>query len=473
MYKYEHRCDRRTNSGASSMAVDRYRKQETAIQSEKRRRLLKLAASAGLSATVAGVPFGRVAFGAEPITLRWWSTQAAPDQLKAYKAQIAGFMAAHPGVKVVFEATSDEGYPAQLAAAFAANQVPDIITHLPSYAAQTYYADGLVEPIDDVVAAVGVDKYYPNANDVFKTADGKLCATGLANTAADVLWIRRDLMQKAGVDKVPETWDELRTACKKMQGGRIYGAPLPYGLNSMTSLIMLGFIHRAGGQVFTPDLQVGIDSQATLDALDFYKSMREFCPPGATGYSWGESLTAFVSGSTATGIYGGRVLDNIATQNPAIADFVTCATYPTISKSVQAWTYNDFPCIFIPKKAKNISASKLFAEYLFDPEGYISELLGAPAHLLPVLKTIASDSRYASNPIIKKYPKDVALMSAAAASGHNLGYESPSHKPNRRANEIVASNVLAEMVQRVVLNNEAPKPVIGATAKKLEALMKA
>jgi multiple sugar transport system substrate-binding protein len=100
-------------------------------------------------------------------------------------------------------------------------------------------------------------------------------------------------------------------------------------------------------------------------------------------------------------------------------------------------------------------------------------LLGAPAHLLPVLKTIAADPRYASNPIIKKYPKEVALMSAAAASGHNLGYESPAHKPNRRANEIVASNVLAEMVQRVVLNNEAPKPVIGATAKKLEALIKA
>jgi multiple sugar transport system substrate-binding protein len=449
------------------MMFEEDEKRRSDIPSAHRRRLLKAA-----SAAVLGLPFGRSAFGAEPITLRWWSTQAAPDQLKAYKAQIAGFMAAHPGIKVVFEATSDEGYPAQLAAAFAANQVPDIITHLPSYAAQTYYAQGLVEPVDDVAQTIGLDKYYPNANDVFKTADGKLSATGLANTAADVMWIRTDLMKKAGVDEVPQTWDELRTACKKMQGGRIYGAPLPYGLNSMTSLIMLGFIHRGGGQVFTPDLQVAIDSPETLNALDFYKSMREYCPPGATGYSWGESLTAFVSGSTATGIYGGRVLDNIATQNPGIADSVTCATYPTVSKSVPAWTYNDFPCVFIPKKAKNIPSSKAFAAYLFDPVGYISELLGAPGHLLPVLKTIASDSRYTSNPIISKYRKEVDLMSSAAAAGHNLGYESPAHKPNRRANEIVASNVLAEMVQRVVLNNEAPKQVVGATAKKLEALMK-
>ena len=45
--------------------------------------------------------------------------------------------------------------------------------------------------------------------------------------------------------------------------------------------------------------------------------MRELCPPGATNYSWGESLTAFVSGATATGIYTGRVLINVNTQNPA------------------------------------------------------------------------------------------------------------------------------------------------------------
>lgn len=437
-----------------------------------RRHFLKVLAAGG-AAAVGGAGFAGRAFADAPITLRWWSTQSAPDQMKAYRDQIAGFMKLHPDIKVVFEPTSDEGYPAQFAAAFAAKQVPDVVTHLPSYAAQTYYAEGLLEPMDDVVAKIGVQNYYPGANDVFRTADGKLCATGLANTAADMLWVRRDLMQKAGVDKVPQTWDELRNACKKMQAGRIYGAPLPYGLNSMTSLIMLGFIHRAGGQVFTPDLQVAIDSPETRHALDFYKSMREFTPPGATGYSWGESLTAFVSGATATGIYGGRVLDNIATQNPAIAGAVSCATYPTVSASVAAWTYNDFPCVFVPKGVKNVAASKAFAAYLYDPAGYIEELLGAPGHLLPVLKPISADSRYTSNPIIAKYSADVERMANAAAAGHNLGYESPKHKANRRANEIVASNVLAEMVQRVVLNGEAPNAVVPATAKRLDALMKA
>ena len=53
------------------------------------------------------------------VTLRWWSTQSVPAQLEAYKFQIAQFEAANPGIKVVFEPTSNETYAAQLAAAFA------------------------------------------------------------------------------------------------------------------------------------------------------------------------------------------------------------------------------------------------------------------------------------------------------------------------------------------------------------------
>ena len=50
-----------------------------------------------------------------------------------------------------------------------------------------------------------------------------------------------------------------------MQGGGIYGAPLPYAKNSMTSLVFICFIHGAGGQLFTPDLEVAIDSEATAE----------------------------------------------------------------------------------------------------------------------------------------------------------------------------------------------------------------
>jgi multiple sugar transport system substrate-binding protein len=434
--------------------------------------LNRRAALKGIAGTalVATLPFR--AHAQSEVTLRWWSPQGAPAQVEAYKFQIAAFEALNPGIKVVFETTSDEGYAPQLAAAFSSGEVPDIVTHLPSFALQSYYAAGLLEPFDDVINTIGADDFYPGANNVYKAADGKYCGTGIGNSAANMLWLRKDLMAEAGIDKAPETWDELRAACTAMQKGGIYGAPLPYGQNSMTSLVFIGFIHQAGGQVFTPDLQVAIDSAETRNALDMYKAMRELCPPGATNYSWGESLTAFVSGATATGLYTGRVLANVRDQNPGIADSITCVTYPRISADVAPWTFNDFPSVFIPVQSKNKDAAKLFAAFLFNPEGYIKQLHAAPGHVLPVLQSISKNPMYLENDIIKKYSAEVDLMSASAAGGFNLGYESAAHQSNEKGGEVVGSNAIADLVQRVVLNGENVDTVLGETAAKIEAIMK-
>lgn len=426
---------------------------------------------AGLAAAGATAAMPMRLRAQEQITLRWWSPQSSPEQLAAYQTQIANFEAQHENIKVVFEKTSDEGYAPQLAAAFASGDVPNVVTHLPSFAVATYWTNGLLEPFNEVIEMIGRDKFYPGANDIYEVDPGQYAGTGIGNSAANMIWLRKDLMEKAGIDKHPRTWDELLSAVGKMQGGGIYGAPLPYGRNSMTSLVFIGVIHQAGGQVCAPDLSVNIDTDATRDALEFYKAMREFCPPGATNYSWGESLTAFVSGACATGLYTGRVLTNVNNQNPAIADHITCDLYPTKSADIAPWTFNDFPSVFIPKQAPNMEASKQFAAFLFDPEGYIQQLHAAPGHVLPVLKTINDDPAYQDNEIIQKYSAEVEKMSEAAANGFNLGWESREHQPNAKAGEIVNSGVIAELVQRVVLNDENVDQVLGETTARIEEIM--
>jgi multiple sugar transport system substrate-binding protein len=89
-----------------------------------------------------------------------------------------------------------------------------------------------------------------------------------------------------------------------------------------------------------------------------------------------------------------------------------------------------------------------------------------------VLKTIAEDPAYQDNEIIQKYEDEVELMSVSAAAGHNIGYETPQHQSNSKAGEVISSNAIAEMVQRVILNGEDPKTVVGNTASRLEEIMK-
>lgn len=432
-----------------------------------RRTVLRGVAAVGATVSALHLPLARA-----ETTLRWWSTQSSPEQVAAYRYQIETFEAAHPGVRVVFERTSDEGYAAQLAAAFAGSNVPNLVTHLPSFAVADYWQAGLLLPFDDVIDAVGAEKFYEGANRVYEITPGIHAAAGIGNTAANMLWLRTDLMQKAGIDRAPRNWDELRAACRKMQGRGVYGAPLPYARNSMTTLVIIGFIHQAGGQIFSPELEVAIVSDEAENALEFYRSMREFCPPGATSYSWGESLSAFISGATATGLYAGRVLINARKQNPRIADHITCTTYPTISSSVAPWTFNDFPSVFIPADASNIELTRKFAAWLYRTDGYVRQMHATPGHVLPVLKTVAADAQYHDNDIVRRYRTEIELMSAAAAAGHNLGWETDNHRSNVKAGAIVNSGILAEMVQRVVLNDERPRKVLAATAARIDAIMK-
>jgi len=426
----------------------------------------------GLAAAAAVAAPG-VASAQARTTLRWWSPQTAPAQREAYNFQIRTFEEANPGVRVVFEATSDEGYPAQMAAAFASGQVPSVVTHLPSFAVSNYWQAGLLEPFNDVIDMIGPQNFYDGANRVYEITPGQYAGTGIGNSAANAMWLRRDLMERAGISATPRTWDQLRDACRRMQGGGVFGVPLPYGRNSMTSLVFICFVHGAGGQIFTPDLQVAVNSDAFRNSLEFYKSMREFAPPGATSYSWGESLTAFVSGATATGIYTGRVLANVAAQNPRIAPFITAHEYPTVSASVPHWTFNDFPSVMIPKVAPNMPMAKRFAAHLFRADGYIRQLHAAPGHVLPVLKTISAMPEYQANPIIQANRAAVDLMSTMAASGHNLGWESPRHRPNTKAGQVIASHAISEAVQRFVINNEPIAQVVSTTAQRLETLMRA
>jgi multiple sugar transport system substrate-binding protein len=425
--------------------------------------------AAGAAAVSLAAP--SISAGAGKTRLRWWSTQSSPEQLAAYRYQIDTFEAAHPGVEVLFERTSDEGYPAQLAAAFAGGNVPNLITHLPSFAVADYWSAGLLMPFDDVIDSIGAERFNDGANRVYQVEPGVHAAAALGNTAANMLWIRTDLMEKAGIDEIPSTWDELREACRRMQGRGIYGAPLPYARNSMTTLVIIGFIHQAGGSVFSPELEVTIDSDEAENALEFYVSMREFCPAGATGYSWGEALSAFVSGATATGLYAGRVLINVTRQNPRIADHVTCTTYPTISADVAPWTFNDYPSVFIPADASHPELTRQLAAWLYRPDGYIKQMHATPGHVLPVVRDVATDERYLDNEIIGRFPNEIARLSDAASIGHNLGWETPEHRTNRRAGAIVNSGVLAEMVQRVALNGEKPRQALKDTASKIEAIM--
>ncbi len=95
-------------------------------------------------------------------------------------------------------------------------------------------AEGAVYPIEDVMNDHGftLDKqgFLPAVISYYQTPEGKLLFRPF-NSSTPVMWYNKDAFAKAGITKVPETWDEVETAAEKLVAAG-YDSGLSFGWQS-------------------------------------------------------------------------------------------------------------------------------------------------------------------------------------------------------------------------------------------------
>ena len=402
-------------------------------------------------------------------SLRFWTSQNAPNQMQAWQDIFGRFEKANPDFKVEIEAYSDDNLWPKLSAAFAGRDVPDLISYVQAYTVVSLNQQGLVEPFDDVIKAVGENEFFDSARDIYKS-NGSYMAATLNNQTSSNLFYRKDLLQEAGVEP-PRYWDDLLNVAKKTTKNGIYGNSLPYGRNAMTSTMMVMFVKQSGGSIVNPDLSVAFNSPEVAATLEFLKEIYEYAPPGANNYSWGETVNSFVTGKAACAPYTGRPLFLVSTQNPSLADKISRVAYPHRKEGKPAYDC-PFNSLFIPKGSKNVEGAKLLARALFEKQANIQILHTAPGHNLPVLKAVAAAPEYYDQPLIKKYESEVRGMIETTNLSRNLVKESDQHKFNVKAGDIFNSMVLAEAVQAVVVEKKSAKQAAAEGADKIAEIMK-
>ncbi|MBS0560980.1 MAG: sugar ABC transporter substrate-binding protein [Proteobacteria bacterium] len=432
-----------------------------------RRSLLRAAAAAPLAATLAAPA---VHAQAKKTTLRFWTSQGAPVQMAAWKDIFGRFEQQNPQYTVAIELYSDDDVWPKLTAGYAARNLPDLVSYVQAYSVATLAADDLLEPFDDVVKAVGEDDFFPAMRDVYKYKGHYIAAT-LNNQTSSNLWYRKDLLEQAGIAAPPKTWTEQLAAAKAMTKGDIYGNSLPFGRTSMTSTMMVNFVHQAGGLIVNPDMSVGFNSPATVTALEFLREIIAYAPTGATGYSWGEVLNSFVTGRAAMAPYTGRPIAVVAAQNPKILDDISVVPYPYSATGRPAFDCA-FNSLFIPRGAANVDGAKKLAIALFEPKNYVQFLHTAPGHNLPSLKSIAASPAFFDQPLMQKFRPQVEQMMASTAAARNLVQETDKSPYNLKAGNIFNSGVLAETVQAVVVDKVAPATAAARGADKIAEIMK-
>lgn len=187
--------------------------------------------------------------------------------------------------------------------------------------------DGLVRPLNDLVAKYGADL----PQNLMITIDGDIMAVAfMANSQH--LFSRTDILEQAGVDGIPGTYDEIIAAAEAIRSAGIMEYPIVMNMKAGWNVgesFNLAFLAH-GGEFFEPGSAVpSVNSPAGVAALETLKAMTEYAHPDHLTQASNETQALWEAGEAAMGIMwgsrGGVILDDEGSSEAVTANTVLSA----------------------------------------------------------------------------------------------------------------------------------------------------
>ena len=400
---------------------------------------------------------------AETKEIRFWSDQAEPWQQEIIVKMINQFEELNPDVKVNVEYLSFEDTNTKIISALASGTEPEVCL-FPSQYPISLAAQGVLATLDDVVEELGgQDAFFESALSLSQYNGNYY--TLPYTTIPVVIWYRKDIFDKYNVE-LPKTSEDLYEAAKILTEKTpkdMYGIGIPYGRNDWTEeAFKVIALWPLDGKVLDEDENVIFDSLEAQKALEYYKSLYPFTPPGSESWSYYETMNSYISGITAMCLYYGRTLVNLQEYNPDLLPN-TGAMLPPGDK-----TTNPPQSIGVFKNSHYPELGKKFLKYFLTNEFFVELLWATPGHSLPALKSLADV--WMEHPLLKEYPEITNVLLKVNQPG--IGFPPIKEPGIEKASPcwmaISGSNVIPDAIQKVTLKNEKVEEVTAWAAKELK-----
>lgn len=342
--------------------------------------------------------------------VRIWHTETEAQSVKAFQEIINEFEKVRPDITVKQEALPWGDLEAKLTASLAAGAPPDA-SHGQAVTCASFYAKGLLRPLDDLAEAVGKENIWEAIRGPCRF-EGKYF--GIPHSAATSLLIyRKDIFKQKGL-KPPETWDDLIKVAQAMmerdKSGRVtrYGLSLP-GVGLFIN-IMVGELTKAnGGRLFDPRTgRPTFTEKQVVEVLDFYKRLNDtVLPPGWLGHGYLDTFVNVATGKAAM-IYqgygrGAGLIEKHAPKEMANAEHFGVLVRPIGPSGKTTAAQIDAEPWMVFKNAKHPNEAVEFLKFFYREEHYIKYLHSVPIHLLPTLKSVRRNPAYQANPMIGRW----------------------------------------------------------------------
>ena len=317
---------------------------------------------------------GAPASGGEKGKLTFWMKKQLFEDQNNLIMERAKQFGEENNVDVNIEVIAYEDFYPKWTAAIESKNVPDVSFFGYQEIGQ-FKAQGVLEDVSGLLSDLESQngEIQPNVKKAITFSDGQY---GIPFwTEAQVLYYRKDLLEAAGFDAPPKTWDEFRTMSKALTDPSkgLYGAGIGYGKgNSDAEFLTRGIIWSYGGSVDTQDGKTVIaDSPETVQAASFIRDIfltDKSTPPSAIGWDDSGNNKAYLSGQAAMIFNVGSVLATIKQDNPELYEKTGIAPYPAGPKGTFLPGISNNLGIF--KDSKNKELAKKFIEYILEPDWY-------------------------------------------------------------------------------------------------------
>jgi len=327
-------------------------------------------------------------------TLTFWMKKQLFDDQNELVQERAKQFGEENNVDVNVELIAYEDFYPKWSAAIESKTVPDVSFFGYQEIGQ-FYGKGVLEDVSGLITEIEAanGEIQPSMKKAI-TFDGKQYGVPFW-TESQVLYYRKDMLEAAGFDGPPETWDEFRSMAKALTdpGKGVYGAGIGYGKgNSDAEFLTRGIIWSYGGSVDTKDGGAIVNSPETVQATQFIRDIfltDGSTPPSAVGWDDSGNNKAYLSGQAAMIFNVGSTLATIKNENPDLYEKTGIAMYPAGPKGRFIPGISNNLGIF--KDSANKDLAKKFIAFMLEPDWYKTWVeKGAPL-TGPVLTALKSE----------------------------------------------------------------------------------
>ncbi len=337
-------------------------------------------------------------------TIKMWGMGAEGENLKP---MLKEFEALNPDIKVELQAIPWGSAHEKLLVSVAGGIPPDICQLGTTWMAEFAFM-GALHPLDDLVAKsaqINKENYFEGS---WKTAEIEGHIYGIPwYVDTRLIFYRTDIFKNAGYDKVPQTWDELKEAAKKIRQ-KSNNENFAWQIIPGDEFLFQQLVWANGGDILAPDNKgSAVLSPEVQEAFDYmYSYFKEHIVPLKKEASI-DVFTGFQTGYYAMFISGPWNVAMLKAKAPDIDGKWAVAPMP---KKKKRTSFVGGSNLVIFKDSKNKEAAFKLIEFFNRPENQVKfyQIVSA----LPSVKKAWEDPVLKGNPLVEPFGEQMKDVKA-------------------------------------------------------------